>query len=136
MAVIIFKVGDSASLSENITKEKIAEFAKVSGDTNPLHLDPEYARTTRFKGCVAHGVIIDSIISRVLGTIFPGYGTILLSLSTKYLKPVFPDTIIKVKVTILAIKEDKPIIILRTEAENQLKELVAEGEAVVLFENN
>lgn len=131
-----FKVGDSASFSETITYEKILEFAKVSGDINPVHLDAEYAKTTRFKRCIAHGVMIDAMFSRVLGTQFPGPGTILLSLSTKYLKPVYPDTVITVKVTVSAIKENKPILTLKTEALNQSSELVAEGEAVILFDGN
>ena len=129
-----FKIGESASFSEIITREKIIEFARVSGDTNPIHLDAEYAKTTRFKGCIAHGVIIDAMISRVLGTMFPGRGAILLSLSTKYLKPVYPDTVITVKVTILAINEDKPILTFKTEAIDQSNESVAEGQAVVLFD--
>ncbi|MDO8495892.1 MAG: MaoC family dehydratase [bacterium] len=131
-----FKVGESASFSEVITREKIIEFARVSGDTNPIHLDPEYAKTTRFKRCIAHGVLIDAMISRILGTRFPGRGTILLSLSTKYLKPVYSDTTITVTVTIKAIAENKPILTLKTEAVNQLSELVAEGEAVIMFDEN
>ncbi len=130
------KVGDNDSFSETITQEKINEFARISGDINPVHIDAEYAKTTRFKGCVAHGVMIDAMISRVLGTQFPGPGTILLSLFTKYLKPVYCDTVITVRITISAIKEDKPIFTLRTKAMNQFGELVAEGEAVILFEPN
>jgi len=131
-----FKVGESASFSEVITREKIIEFARVSGDTNPIHLDSEYAKTTRFKRCIAHGVLIDAMISRILGTRFPGRGTILLSLSTKYLKPVYSDTVITVKVTILAINEDKPILTFKTEAIDQSNELVAEGGAVIFFDEH
>lgn len=131
-----FKVGDNNSFSETITREKIIEFSRISGDTNPVHLDPEYAKTTRFKVCIAHGVIIDSMISRILGTQFPGPGTILLSLYTKYLEPVYPDAVITVKVTISTVREDKPILTLKTEAFNQFNKLVANGEAVIFFEPN
>lgn len=132
-APLDFKIGDSASLSEKITMEKILRFADVSGDTNPIHLDNDYAKKTRFGGCIAHGVFINALISRVIGTQLPGIGSILLSLSTKYLKPARPEDIIKVTVTIKHIREGKSIITLETVATNQTEEIIVEGEAKVLI---
>ncbi len=129
-----FHVGDSDSFSEEITQEKISDFARTSGDTNPVHLDEGYAKTTRFKGCVAHGVLINVLISRILGTRFPGPGTVLLSMYVKYSKPIYPGDVITVKLTIAKVKKDKPILFFRAEVTNQTGDLISKGRATVLVE--
>lgn len=129
-----FHVGDSDSFSEEITGEKISDFAITSGDTNPVHLDETYAKTTRFKRCIAHGVLVNVLISRILGTRFPGPGTILLSMNVKYIKPIYPGDVITVKLSIAKIKKDKPILFFRAESINQTGELISKGIIVVLVE--
>jgi 3-hydroxybutyryl-CoA dehydratase len=129
-----FKVGDTASLSKTITDEDINAFACVSGDSNPLHLDDDYAASTRFGGRIAHGMLGASLISAVLGTKLPGTGSIYLSQTLKFLAPVRPGDTIVARATITEIKEGKPIITLQTVCENHRNELVIKGEAVILFE--
>jgi len=128
------KVGDTASLSKEITDADIRAFAELSGDFNPLHLDDEFARTTRFGRRIAHGMLGASLISTVLGTKLPGQGAIYLSQTLRFLAPIFPGDAVTAKVTVTKIKEGKPILTLETVCENQRGETLIRGEAVVLVE--
>jgi 3-hydroxybutyryl-CoA dehydratase len=128
------KVGDSASLTREITDADIRAFAELSGDFNPVHLDDEFARTTRFGLRIAHGMLGASLISTALGTKLPGQGAIYLSQTLQFLAPIFPGDTVTAKVTVIKIKEGKPILTLETVCENQLGETLIRGEAVVLVE--
>ena len=81
-------IGQSARLLRTLTLEDIQAFAAVSGDTNPAHLDPEYANDTMFHGVIAHGMWGGALISALLGTKFPGPGTIYLQQDLHFSKPV------------------------------------------------
>ncbi len=81
-------VGDSFSFTRRITEEDVRKFAEVTGDDNPIHLDEEYARKSRFGGTVVHGVLLLGVISKVLGRDFPGPGSIAVSISCNFLRPV------------------------------------------------
>jgi 3-hydroxybutyryl-CoA dehydratase len=126
------KVGDTASLTKTITDADIRAFAELSGDRNPIHLDDEYAATTRFGRRIAHGMLAASLISTVLGTELPGIGTVYLSQNSRFLAPVYPGDTVTARVTVKNIREDKPIVTLETICENQSGELLIKGEAVVL----
>ncbi|MCL5965379.1 MAG: MaoC family dehydratase [Deinococcus sp.] len=89
-----FKIGDHASISKTITEADIALFVAVSGDTNPLHTNAEYAKRSRFGERIAHGSLTASLISNVIGTKLPGVGAVYLSQTLKFIKPVkIGDTI-------------------------------------------
>src|SRR6187402_3093461 len=118
------KIGDSASISKTITDADIQVFADVTGDHNALHLDEEYAATTRFGGRIAHGMLSASLISAVLGNELPGAGSVYLSQTLKFVKPVFPGDTVTARVTVIAIREGKPIITLETVCVNQNNEPV------------
>jgi 3-hydroxybutyryl-CoA dehydratase len=126
------RVGQRASLSKTITPADIEQFAALSGDRNPLHLDEAFARTSRFGRSVAHGMLPAGIISATLGTILPGPGAIYLSQTLKFLQPVYPGDTVTATVEITAIRADKGIVTLRTGCANQSGEAVLEGEAVLL----
>jgi acyl dehydratase len=128
------KVGDSASLTKSISLEEINQFAQVSGDVNPVHLDEEFAKKTRFGGRIAHGMWSASLISAVLGTKLPGPGTIYLSQTLTFKAPVLPGEPITATVKVLKVREDKRIVTLETFCENTKGQRVVEGEAVVLHE--
>ena len=130
------KVGDSASLTREITDEDIRAFAELSGDVNPVHLDDDFARTTRFGRRIAHGMLGASLISTVLGTKLPGQGAIYLSQTLQFLAPIFPGDTLIAKVIVTKIKEGKAIVTLETVCENQRGEALIKGEAVVLVEGN
>ena len=127
-----FKIGDSASVSKTITDRDIQAFADVTGDHNPIHLDDEYAAKTRFGSRIAHGMLSASMISSVLANELPGPGSVYLSQTLKFVKPVFPDDTVTARVTVTGIRDDKPIITLETVCVNQHDEPVLKGEATVL----
>jgi len=127
-----FKPGDTASLSKTIGDDDIRAFSNASGDHNPLHLDEEFARQTRFGKRIAHGMLSASLISAVLANDLPGQGSIYLGQSLQFVAPVFPGDTVTARVTVTSIREDKPIIKLETVCTNQRDEVVVRGEATVL----
>ena len=128
------KVGDSASLTKTIEIEDIERFAELSLDRNPVHLDEEFAKKTRFGKRIAHGMWGSALISAVLGTRLPGPGTIYLSQTIKFSAPIYPGNAVTAKVTVTKVREDKAIVTLATVCQNQDGKTVMEGEAVVLVE--
>ena len=94
-------IGDEAAIERCLTAQDIQLFAVLSGDTNPQHLDPEFAASTQFHGVIAHGMWGAALISAVLGTRLPGAGTLYLSQTLQFLAPVrIGDTLtVRVKVT-------------------------------------
>ena len=129
-----FKVGDSASYSQTISEANIAQFIGAVGDTNPLHVDAEFAKQTRFGARIAQGILVAGLISTAIGTKLPGLGSVYLGQSLKFLKPTYIGDTITATVRVKAIREDKPILTLETVCTNQKGERVIEGEATVLYE--
>ncbi len=82
------EVGQSFSFTRTLSQEEVRLFADVTGDDNPIHVDPAYAAQTRFGAPIVHGVLLMGIISKVLGRDFPGPGSIAVSLSCRFLRPV------------------------------------------------
>jgi 3-hydroxybutyryl-CoA dehydratase len=124
-------VGQSAEISRTVTDADIREFAAVSGDHNPMHLDDAYAAATPFKTRIAHGMLSGSYISAVLGTQLPGPGAIYLSQSMRFKRPVRIGDHVVCRATVTAIDEAKAVVTLSTVCEVGGKAVV-EGEAVVL----
>lgn len=81
-------VGDSFSWSRTVTMEDVRAFADVTGDDNPIHIDEEAGRASRFGQPVVHGVYVLGLASKVLGRDFPGPGSIAVALSAKFLRPI------------------------------------------------
>ena len=133
--MVKFSIGQKASFTKQITEREVATFAEISGDKNPLHLDAAYAEQTRFGARIAHGGFTFALISAALGTELPGPGTVYLSQSLKFIKPVYFDDTITAMVEITALRADKGIVTLKTECANQRGEKIAEGEAVVYHED-
>lgn len=126
------KIGDKASLIKTINEEEVAGFAKVVEDYNPIHLDEEYARHSRFKRRIVHGMLSVSLISAVLGTNLPGANTIYLAQEVKFKAPVFLGDTLKAEVEVLEIREASRVIVLRTTVTNQEGSPVVEGWAKVM----
>jgi phosphotransacetylase/acyl dehydratase len=100
------RVGDTDHLKRTLTHDDIELFAAMSGDTNPAHLDADYANQTPFHGVIAHGMWGGALISTVLGTQYPGPGTIYVSQSLAFERPVRVGDTLDVRVTVTA-KADK-----------------------------
>jgi 3-hydroxybutyryl-CoA dehydratase len=126
------QVGDTASFSKTITETDVVLFAGLTGDLNPVHVDAEYARTTRFGQRVAHGMLTAGLISTVLGTRLPGPGTIYLSQTVRFTAPVYIGDTVTATVTVTHVRREKGIVTLETVCRNQRGEEVLTGEAVVM----
>lgn len=126
------EIGVSASRTRTITEEDILNFARASGDTNPIHVDAEYAARTRFGKRLAHGMLTGSLVSAILGNDLPGHGTVYLGQDFKFKAPVFIGDTITASVELVKFREDKRIATFRTICTNQDGVLVLEGEAVVI----
>src|ERR1700736_4337781 len=121
--------GAQATLSRVITEHDITLFAEVSGDKNPIHLDAEYAERSLFGKRIAHGFLIGSLISALLGNVLPGPGSIYLGQTLKFLAPIHIGDTVSVTVEVVALREDKRIVTLNTACTNQHGILVLSGEA-------
>ena len=128
------QVGDMASISMSISTDDIDQFARLTGDVNPVHLSDEFAGKTRFGGRIVHGMWSASLISAVLGTKLPGPGTIYLSQNLMFKGPVRPGETITATVNVVKVRQDKHIVTLETYCENDKGQRIVEGEAVVLYE--
>ncbi|MFO1217867.1 MAG: bifunctional enoyl-CoA hydratase/phosphate acetyltransferase [Burkholderiaceae bacterium] len=124
--------GDSASLVRTVSQRDIQLFAAVSGDVNPAHVDAAYARSSRFHGIIAHGMLGGALISTVLGTRLPGPGTIYLGQTLHFAKPVHIGDTLTVTVEVKSLDAAKRRVVLATRCVNQDAQVVIEGEAEVI----
>lgn len=126
------KIGDKFSTTKQITDAVVRAFAELSGDFNPIHLDEEFAKNTRFGKRIAHGMISGALISAVLGYQLRERSVVYLSQTMKFLAPVFIDDTVTATATVTNIREDKPIVTIECVCTNQNGEPVVKGEGVIM----
>ncbi|MDH3227059.1 MAG: MaoC family dehydratase [Thermoleophilia bacterium] len=124
-------VGDSATFTKTISQADINQFAVISGDDNPAHVDEEWASGTRLGTRVAHGMLTGGLISAALGTMLPGPGSIYMSQTLRWVAPVYPGDQLTAKVTVKKIDEEKRRVVLDTVVE-RAGEPVLTGEALIM----
>lgn len=124
-------LGQSASFSKTISGDDIVLFANASGDNNAVHTDEAYARTTPFKGCIAHGMLTASVISAAIAGRLPGPGSIYLGQSLRFKAPVRPGQTVCATVTVQEILTEKRHVRLTTVCTVDGK-VVIEGDALVM----
>ncbi|MEQ8707516.1 MAG: MaoC family dehydratase [Rhodospirillales bacterium] len=124
-------VGMSAVFGKTVTEADIVGFAGISGDTNPVHLNAEYAAETIFKSRIAHGVLTASFISTVIGTKLPGPGCIYVSQNLRFKAPVMIGDTVMATVTITSLVPEKRFVEMSTICTVGEK-VVLEGEATVM----
>lgn len=125
-------IGQTASFSKTISEADVYLFAGVTGDMNPVHIDEIYAKSTRFKNRIVHGMLSAGLISAVIGTRLPGPGSIYVSQTLNFLAPVnFYDTI-TATVEVSEIIHDRNRVRLKTICTNQNGVVVTGGEAVMI----
>ncbi|TES88546.1 MAG: MaoC family dehydratase [Dehalococcoidia bacterium] len=125
-------IGDRASISQQIAERDVIRFAELTGDINPIHMDKFYAEQTIFGERIAHGMLIASLISAVLGMKLPGPGNIYISQSLKFRAPVKFGDVIEAEVEVIEKIPERNRVRLRTTCRNQDDTVVLEGEAVVI----
>ncbi|KEF32271.1 enoyl-CoA hydratase, R-specific [Marinobacter nitratireducens] len=123
--------GDSATFTRTLTENDLILFAAVSGDVNPVHLDPEFAAESMFGERIAHGMWSGSLISAALATVMPGPGTIYLEQNLAFKRPVKLDDTLTVTLTVLT-KAPKNRVTLQCDVKNQNNQQVVSGEAKVI----
>lgn len=124
-------VGQSASMAKTVTEADIILFSGVSTDVNPVHLNEEWAKTTMFKGRIAHGMLSAGFISAVLANKLPGPGTIYLGQNLKFKAPVRPGDTVRTVCTVKEITVEKKRVVLTTNCYVG-DVMVIEGEATVM----
>lgn len=124
-----------ASISKTITEQDVHSFAELSGDFNPVHVDKDEAEKSIFKKQIAHGMLVGSLISSVIGMKLPGPGTIYMEQNFTFLKPVFlGDTVTAYVEVDEVINEKKGIYRLKTYVKKQDDSVVIDGFAVVKYQ--
>jgi len=126
------QVGDTFEWSRSISAADVQAFADVSGDDNPLHLDPDYAATTTFGEPIVHGAFLLGIVSKVLGRDYPGHGSVAVSLSAKFLRPVPVGSEVRFEVKVAEKIERYGHVRAKVYAYNKAGKMALGGEAVII----
>ena len=125
------EMGMTRYIRKVITDRDIEQFAEISTDHNPVHLDDEYARDTIFEGRIAHGMLTAGLVSAVIGEQLPGHGTIYMSQNLKFLAPVRPGDLVHAEVKVVDMVINKRRVKLDCRCEVNGKNVLV-GEAIVL----
>lgn len=129
----MLEVGNSYSEEFSFSQEDVEKFAQVSGDFNPLHLDAEYAATTPFKKPIIHGFLGGSVFSKILGTKFPGEGSVYLKQSMDFKRPMFVGVKYQAVLTIKEADKEKHTALIETKIlDAETGKVVTLGEALVM----
>ncbi|MCY9806362.1 MaoC family dehydratase [Lentilactobacillus senioris] len=128
------ELGMMGTFSKRVTRQDVEDFAKVTGDFNPMHMDDGFANQTQFHERIAHGMISAGMISACIGTQMPGPGAIYLGQTLRFNKPVHFDDVLVVNVEITKIDQKKhfKLVTLKTTVTNQDGEVVTDGEAQIM----
>ncbi|WP_320045858.1 MaoC family dehydratase [uncultured Ilyobacter sp.] len=126
------KLGMKSSVTKTITETDVILYSGISLDTNPAHLNEEYAKNTMFKKRIAHGMLTAGLISAVLGTRLPGEGSIYMGQELKFKAPVYMGDTITAEVEIIELIDEKNQIILKTVCTNQDGKVVIDGTARIM----
>ena len=127
-------VGDAAEMAKTVTEVDVGLFAGVTGDFNPVHVDAVAAERSMFGSRVAHGILSAGFISAVLGMRLPGPGSVYLSQTLRFTRPVRIGDTVTARVEVLEVIHAKRRVRLSTTCRNQHGEVVVDGEAVVMVE--
>jgi len=126
------QIGDKASHKKFITEKDIELFGEITGDYNPAHFDDEYAKKTIFKKRIAHGMLVGSLFSKLLGLDLPGPGSIYVSQTLRFKRPVYFGDEITAEVKIIALNNERNRVTFECIAYNQNNEKVVIGEAELM----
>jgi len=107
-------VGMTAAYEHTVTERDVVCFADVSGDRNPVHFDEAYARATRFKGRIVHGMLSASFLATAIASRLPGPGTIYLAQNLSFRAPVRIGDKVEARVTVTDIIRGKARVVLKT----------------------
>tara|TARA_Y100000746_G_C15337401_1_gene380350 strand:+ start:91 stop:522 length:432 start_codon:yes stop_codon:yes gene_type:complete len=130
------KIGLKKEFSVKITESLVNDFAKISGDYSPLHMDIEYASTTSFKKRVVHGMLLASFFSRIDGMYLPGKHALYFSQTLKFVNPCFIDDLVTVKNEVIEKSDSTQIITINSQIINESGQILVKGLGKVLVRND
>ena len=125
------EIGQSYEMSRAFSQQEVADFANLSYDTNPVHTDPDFAKTTQFGQLIVPGFLSASLFSAIIGTKFPGFGSIYLNQNMSFRKPVFPGQTITAVVSVKELFPEKHRVLLETFIYDADRQALIEGTALV-----
>lgn len=126
------KVGKTVTIKKRFTEKEVTQFSLISMDKNLIHLDEEYAKSTRFGKRIVQGPLLDAMIGGLLGSHLPGIGTIYLSHETQFKKPVYIDELVTINIRVEHVRHEKNIITLKKWVEKEDKTIAMEGKSIVM----
>ena len=118
------KIGQKKSFEVVVTESMVDDFAKLSGDNNPLHMDENYAKSNNFKGRVCHGMLLASFFSRLAGMYIPGKNALYFSQSLKFQHPCFVNDRIEIRGDVIDKSLATKIITLKTTISKDKRQIV------------
>ena len=130
------EIGLTKQFQITITESMVDDFAKLSGDFNPLHTDNEYAISSGFHGKVCHGMLLGSFFSRLIGMYLPGKHALHFSQSLKFVNPCIINEKVTVKGEVLDKSAASKIITIKTTIINESKKIIVDGTAYVKIRDN
>ncbi len=137
MKINDFYIGQSCEMTKSFSLDEVQQFALLSLDNNPLHLDEAYAKDGLFGRRIVHGYLSASLFSAIIGTKMPGPGSVYLKQDLNFRKPVYHNDPIRAVVTVKDINKEKSILYLSTVCYNAHEDVVIDGEAIVkVLEDN
>ena len=125
------KIGQSYEMSRVFTQQEVMDFAKLSYDTNPIHTDLEFAKKTQFRQIIVPGFLTGSMFSAIIGTKFPGFGSVYMKQEMVFRKPVFPGQQVTAFVMVKELYPEKHRVLLETKCVSKDNEVLIEGNALV-----
>ncbi len=128
------RIGDTARRSRTVTRRDIELFTQMTGDMNPLHYDEDVAGRSRFGGIIVQGGVTSGLLNAVVAEDLPGPGTVFLHTDWRYLSPVRPGDEITAEVEVIGLRDDKPVVTLRTTVIGPGGDIVLDGRAVTWSE--
>jgi len=126
------EIGQTETFELVITESMLDDFARLSGDYNPLHMNENYANSTIFKRRVCHGMLVASFFSRLVGMYIPGKNALYFSQTLKFIHPCFIDDTLKIEGKVLDKSESTKLITLKTSVFNDMGKCIIDGQAKVL----
>jgi acyl dehydratase len=130
------EIGLTKQFQITITESMVDDFAKLSGDFNPLHTDNEYAISSGFHGKVCHGMLLGSFFSRLIGMYLPGKHALHFSQSLKFVNPCIINEKVTVKGEVLDKSAASKIITIKSTITNTSKKIIVDGTAYVKVRDN
>lgn len=125
-------IGDVEKFSITVTEQMVDDFAKISGDYNPIHMNEEYAKQTKFSNRICHGMLISSFFSRLIGMYLPGKNSLYFSQNLNFVNPCYINDIITVEGEVIDKSESIKMIKIRTRVKKQDK-IIIDGIAQVMI---